>query len=40
MSQNLHEEALDYHREGRPGKIEVSSHKKLDTENEFFSKKT
>ena len=35
MSQNLHEEALDYHREGRPGKIEVSSHKKLDTEKEL-----
>ena len=35
MSQNFHEEALDYHREGRPGKIEVSSHKKLDTEKEL-----
>ena len=35
MSQNLHKEALDYHREGRPGKIEVSSHKKLDTEKEL-----
>ena len=35
MSINLHEEALSYHRDGRPGKIQVSSHKKLDNELEL-----
>ena len=35
MPINLHEEALKYHCEGRPGKIQVSSHKKLDTEKEL-----
>ena len=29
MSQTLHDKALAYHQEGRPGKINVTSHKKL-----------
>ena len=31
MSQEFHEKALEYHREGKPGKIDVSSHKSMDT---------
>jgi malate dehydrogenase (oxaloacetate-decarboxylating)/malate dehydrogenase (oxaloacetate-decarboxylating)(NADP+) len=31
MSKEFHDEALHYHREGRPGKIYVSSHKSMDT---------
>ena len=35
MSQNFHDMALAYHQEGRPGKINVSSHKKLDNEQDL-----
>jgi len=35
MSQTLHDKALAYHQEGRPGKINVSSHKKLDNEQDL-----
>ena len=35
MSQEFHEKALDYHREGKPGKIDVSSHKSMDTHQDL-----
>jgi len=35
MSQEFHEEALDYHRRIRPGKIVVSSHKPMNTRQEL-----
>lgn len=35
MSQEFHDEALHYHREGRPGKIYVSSHKSMDTHRQL-----
>ena len=35
MSQEFHEEALDYHRRVRPGKIIVSSHKPMNTRQEL-----
>jgi malate dehydrogenase (oxaloacetate-decarboxylating)/malate dehydrogenase (oxaloacetate-decarboxylating)(NADP+) len=35
MSKEFHEEALHYHREGRPGKIYVSSHKSMDTHRQL-----
>ena len=35
MSKNLHDMALAYHKEGRPGKIDVSSHKKLDNDQDL-----
>ncbi|HIF88462.1 MAG TPA: malate dehydrogenase [Candidatus Thioglobus sp.] len=35
MSQEFHEEALDYHRRIRPGKIIVSSHKPMNTRQEL-----
>ena len=31
MSQEFHEKALNYHRGSRPGKIQVSSHKSINT---------
>ena len=31
MSEEFYEKALEYHREGKPGKIDVSSHKSMDT---------
>jgi len=35
MSQEFHEEALEYHRRVRPGKIIVSSHKPMNTRQEL-----
>jgi len=35
MTNNLHERALAYHKEGKPGKIDVSSHKKLDNDQDL-----
>ncbi len=35
MSQTLNDEALAYHQEGMPGKINVSSHKKLDNDQDL-----
>ena len=35
MSQTLHDMALAYHQEGRPGKINVTSHKKLDNDQDL-----
>ena len=35
MSQTLHDRALAYHQEGRPGKINVTSHKKLDNDQDL-----
>ena len=35
MSQEFHEKALNYHREGKPGKIDVSSHKSMDTHQDL-----
>ncbi len=35
MSREFHEEALEYHRRGRPGKIIVSSHKPMNTRQEL-----
>ncbi len=35
MLKNLHERALAYHKEGKPGKIDVSSHKKLDNDQDL-----
>jgi len=35
MSQEFHEKALEYHREGKPGKIDVSSHKSMDTHHDL-----
>jgi len=35
MSQTLHDKALAYHQEGSPGKINVSSHKKLDNDQDL-----
>ena len=35
MSQEFHEEALEYHRRIRPGKIIVSSHKPMNTRQEL-----
>ena len=35
MSQTLHDKALAYHEEGRPGKINVTSHKKLDNDQDL-----
>ncbi len=31
MSSKFHEKSLEYHRQGKPGKIQVSSHKSLNT---------
>ena len=35
MSKTLHDKALAYHQEGMPGKINVSSHKKLDNDQDL-----
>ena len=35
MSQTFHDKALAYHQEGRPGKINVTSHKKLDNDHDL-----
>jgi len=35
MSKNIHDMALAYHKEGIPGKIDVSSHKKLDNDQDL-----
>ena len=35
MSEEFHEKALEYHREGKPGKIDVSSHKSMDTHQDL-----
>jgi malate dehydrogenase (oxaloacetate-decarboxylating)(NADP+) len=35
MSQTLHDKALAYHQEGRPGKINITSHKKLDNDQDL-----
>ena len=35
MSKTLHDKALAYHQEGRPGKINVTSHKKLDNDQDL-----
>ncbi len=35
MSKNIHDMALAYHKEGNPGKIDVSSHKKLDNDQDL-----
>ena len=35
MSEEFHEKALNYHREGKPGKIDVSSHKSMDTHQDL-----
>ena len=35
MSQEFYEKALEYHREGKPGKIDVSSHKSMDTHEDL-----
>ena len=35
MSQTLHDKALAYHQEGRPGKINVTSHKRLDNDQDL-----
>ena len=35
MLNNLHERALAYHKEGKPGKIDVSSNKKLDNDQDL-----
>ena len=35
MSLEFHEKALDYHRQGRPGKITVSSIKNLNSEEDL-----
>ena len=35
MSKNIHDMALVYHKEGSPGKIDVSSHKKLDNDQDL-----
>jgi malate dehydrogenase (oxaloacetate-decarboxylating)/malate dehydrogenase (oxaloacetate-decarboxylating)(NADP+) len=35
MSKNIHDMALAYHKEGSPGKIDVSSHKKLDNDQDL-----
>jgi len=35
MSEEFHEQALEYHREGKPGKIDVSSHKNMHTHQDL-----
>ena len=35
MSQTFHDKALAYHQEGRPGKINVTYHKKLDNDQDL-----
>lgn len=35
MSQEFHEKALEYHRKGKSGKIDVSSHKSMDTHQDL-----
>jgi len=35
MSKNIHDMALAYHKEGIPGKIDVTSHKKLDNDKDL-----
>jgi len=35
MSKNIHDMALAYHKEGSPGKIDVSSNKKLDNDQDL-----
>ncbi len=35
MLKNLHERALAYHKEGKPGKLDVTSHKKLDNDQDL-----
>ncbi|MDC0599090.1 malate dehydrogenase [Candidatus Pseudothioglobus singularis] len=35
MSKSLHDRALAYHKEGGPGKIDVTSHKKLDNDQDL-----
>ena len=35
MSEEFYEQALEYHREGKPGKIDVSSHKSMDTHQDL-----
>ena len=35
MSKNIHDMALAYHKESSPGKIDVSSHKKLDNDQDL-----
>jgi len=36
MSIQFHEKSLEYHRQGKPGKIQVSSHKSLNTWQDLF----
>ena len=35
MSKSLHDKALAYHKEGEPGKLDVTSHKKLDNDQDL-----
>jgi len=35
MSQEFHEKALEYHREGKHGKIDICSHKSMDTHQDL-----
>ena len=35
MSKSLHDKALAYHKDGEPGKLEVTSHKKLDNDQDL-----
>ena len=35
MSKSLHDRALAYHKEGGPGKLDVTSHKKLDNDQDL-----
>ena len=35
MSKDLHEKALAYHQEGKPGKLDVTSHKNLDNDQDL-----
>ena len=35
MSKNLHDRALAYHKDGEPGKLDVTSHKKLDNDQDL-----
>ena len=35
MSKDLHEKALAYHQEGKPGKLDITSHKKLDNDQDL-----
>ena len=35
MSKSLHDKALAYHKDGEPGKLDVTSHKKLDNDQDL-----